>query len=358
MSGDMEHTMLGLINQKNKEIVWDFWQRMNYAQPDHMPKLVKSVMHADIAWFGPQPINQLKGVDAVISGYWLPLYNAFPDIKRNCDVFMGGSSGEEHWVSACGYLSGTFANDWLGIPATGRRTHIHFGQFYRVEDEKIVENYLILDVLGVMRQAGFQVLPPSRGAEGGRVLRPATGDGVLLTEQDALETRKSRQLASAMIEGMMRFDGKRLETMEMSNYWHPHMHWYGPTGIGSCYSLEEFQEFHQGPWLKAFPDRGLKNQSPGESRWIGIKDGEVLAEGKYASLGIWDTAFSYHRGELMGVPSTGKLMTIRDFDWYRRDGNYLVQNWVPIDLIDIFLQLDIDLFKRMFDQIEQRKTTR
>lgn len=341
------------INQENKELVWDFWQRMNYVIPDNLNQLVKSRMHTDIAWFGPQPINALKGVEAVISDYWQPLYHSFPDIKRKCDVFLGSESCGEYWVSACGYFTGTFARNWLGIPATGEKTNIHFGQHYRVEEGMIVENYLILDIISVMRQAGFQVLPPALGTEGGKVFPPVTGDGVLLSEQDPLETLQTRQLVSAMIKGMMRFDGRNLRTMEMDNYWSPDMHWYGPAGIGSCYSLEEFEDFHQRPWLRAFPDRGLHGE-PGKGRMIGIKNGEILAEGKYASLGIWDTVFSVNRGAFRGVPATGKLMTIRDFDWYRRDSNRLVQNWVPIDLVDIFLQLGVDLFERLQQQIERR----
>lgn len=347
--------MPDLINQRNKEIVWDFWQQMNYARPDQVEDIVKNYVSRDIAWFGPQPINELHGVEEVLAGYWSPLYISFPDLKRECDVFIGSQSCGEYWVSACGYLTGTFVRDWLGIPATGEKTHIHFGQHYLIENGSIIENYLILDVLSVMRQAGYQVLPPSRGAEGGRVLSPRTRDGVLLTEQDPLATRKTRQLVSAMIQGMMRFDGQNLDSMEMVNYWHPQMHWYGPTGIGSCYSLQQFEDFHQRPWLQAFPDRGLSNP-PGKGRMIGIENGEILAEGNYAALGIWDIVFSASKGPLRGVPPNGKLISIRDFDWYRREGDFLVQNWVPIDLIDIFMQLGVNLFEHMQAEIDARKS--
>ena len=45
-------------------------------------------------------------------------------------------------------------------------------------------------------------------------------------------------------------------------------------------------------------------------------------------------------------------MTIRDFDWYRRDGTKLIQNWVPIDLIDLCLQMGVDLFERLQEKIQ------
>jgi predicted ester cyclase len=331
---------------------------MNYAQSADVPDLIRTAVHEDVDWNGPHPINQLRGAHALIAGFWQPLLHSFPDLKRVADIFMGGSSAGEEWVSGLGYLSGTFAHDWLSIPATGERTNIHFGQFYLMRDERIAESYVILDLLDVMRQAGFQVLPPARGAEGGRVPRPHTGDGVLLTEQDELETRKTGQLVEAMVQGLGRYvwsrDGKNIRAMEQEHYWHPQMHWYGPSGIGACLSLAEFEDFQLRPWMYAFgewPD--LEGGDGG--RVIGLGAGGYLAEGHYASIGVWDAPFSRHNGEYLGIPATGKLLTMRDFDWYRREGDLLVQNWVPIDMIDLFLQMGIDLFARLRRQIERSR---
>ena len=79
------------------------------------------------------------------------------------------------------------------------------------------------------------------------------------------------------------------------------------------------------------------------------------AEGQYGALGIWDSKYSLHHGEYQGVSATKKMMTLRDFDWYRREGDHLIQNWVPMDLIDLFMQMDVDLFDRMHRQHELRK---
>jgi hypothetical protein len=137
--------------------------------------------------------------------------------------------------------------------------------------------------------------------------------------------------------------------MEQDYYWHPQrMHWYGPSGIGSCFSLEEFQDFHQRPWLQGFGDRELWKTSGG--RYVG-----PTYEGNFGAGGVWDTAFSVNHGDYLGMPATNKLITIRDFDWYRREGDYLVQNWVPIDMINLVLQLGVNLFDRLQHQIELRK---
>lgn len=343
-------------NHRNKAIVWDYWQRMNYAEPEQVTSLIKSVMHEYVNWNGPHPINQLLGVDALITGFWEPLLKSFPDVRRKVHILMGGESDGEEWVSSIGYLTGTFVKDWLGIPANGEKTSIHYGQFYLMREGKVADVYGILDILSVMRQAGFQVLPPSRGAEGGRVPGPRTRDGVLLTEQDEMESRKTGQLMWEMLCGLYRYDrdrdGKNMRSMEQEHYWHPQMHWYGPTGIGACFDIDDFEDFQMRPWMLAFGSCGAPD---GNYRKIGLGEGNYLAEGRYASCGLWDAPFGEHVGEYLGVPPTGKLLTMRDFDWYRRDGDYLVENWIPIDLIDLFKQMGVDLFERLQIQVEQRK---
>lgn len=332
-------------NQLNKELVWGLWQRLNHVAVDELAATLRAVVHPEIAWHGPHPIDEINGVDGLVAGFWRPLRHAFPDLNRVCDVFIGGEREGEHWVTATGYFTGTFVNDWLGIPASGQKTYIRFGQFCVMHEDRITESYLILDLLAVIRQAGFQLLPPARGAEGGRVPPPRTNDGVKLLEENEFESRKTLQLVMAMIEGMRRFDGKNLASMEQEHYWHPHCRWYGPSGIGTSRSLTEYQQFHQGPWLRAFPDRGTSQV--GSGRRMGF-----IAEGMYAAGGIWDWTYATHTGDYLGLASTGVRFTIRDFDWWRRNDDLLVENWVPIDMIDIFRQFGVDLFARLRAQLD------
>ena len=223
--------MSNQLNQQNKEAVWDFWQKLNHVGIDNLPELIRAAVHEDVNWNVSAPIDQVLGVDALIADYWLPLRQSFPDLKRAPHVFMGGidessalyaTEGGEEWVSGCGYLTGAFVKDWLGIPATGKKTNIWFGEFYVMREGKIAECYLQLDVLAVMRQAGYQVLPPAPGAEGGKVPGPIAKDGILLLEQDLLESRKSIQLVQAMGRGMRRYvrsrDGGDLRSMEQDKY--------------------------------------------------------------------------------------------------------------------------------------------
>lgn len=354
------------LNQNNKAAVWDYWQKLNHAGIENMPEVVRAAVHDDVNWNGSAPIDRLVGVDALITEFWEPLLRSFPDLKRTPDIFMGGiEDGEsryageqgEQWVSGCGHLTGTFVEDWLGIPATGRKTNMYFGQFYVMREGKIAESYVMFDILSVMRQAGYEVLPPSPGADGGKVPAPAAGDGILLTEQDPLAGRKTIQLVDAMGRGLERYnrdrDGGDMSRMEQWLYWSRDMKWYGYSGIGRCYSLEEFEDFHQRPWLHGFGDRG-RSHSPDHGRVMGF-----IGEGLYGMGGIWDVVFSDHNGEYAGIPATGKTLTIRDFDWWKRGpDDLLIENWIPIDLIDLCRQMDVDLMERLRVQVEERSASR
>jgi predicted ester cyclase len=324
-------------NQKNKEIVWAFWPKLNNTKPGQVTDLVKAHVHQDIAWHGPHPINDLHGADALISGFWGPLVRSFPDVQRRSDIYMGGRYAEKDWVCATGYFTGTFAQDWLDIPATGNETNIRFGEFCAVQDGKIFETYIILDVLDVMRQAGYRLLPPSGGQEG-LVPGPGTEDGVLLTKQDALESQKSLELVEAMLRGLMEYDQSSLSSMGQARFWRPQMLWYGPSGIGTTRSLKGFEDYHQRPFLHAFPDRQGGNHKA------------RLAEGYYVATTGWPSLRATHLGEYLGCPATGKRVGMRVMDWWRREGDWLVENWVFIDMIDLFLQLGVDIFEMQNSQ--------
>jgi hypothetical protein len=87
-----------------------------------------------------------------------------------------------------------------------------------------------------------------------------------------------------MIAGLMQFDGKSLESMGMTRFWTPQFQWYGPGGIGSARGHHNYEHVHQGPFLKAFPDR------IGGNHKCRIGDGAFVA-----SFGRWLDRPARHR---------------------------------------------------------------
>ena len=295
-------------------------------------------------WHTFHPINELDGVHDINAKFWQPLLHAMPDMERRTQLFFGGEfdgrfcGGAGTWVTAHGYLTGTFTNDWLGIPATGEQLYVRIGEFYRVENNKIVEARVLLDLVDVMRQAGFNVLPPSNGLDL-LVPGPQNNDGVLLAVQDPAHAKHSMQLLDRLITGLTSFDKTDLQSMNMQSIWHPEMMWYGPCGIGTARRVKGFQKHHQKPFLHAFPDRA------------GGGHRARISEGQYIASTGWPSVQATHLGDYLGVSATNKPISMRVADWWRGEGEQLRENWVMIDIPELLLQMGVDLFGRMHEQI-------
>jgi predicted ester cyclase len=339
-------------HQYAKNLVWQYLQQLpgNTATittaTDSRPVLEK-FFTTDAQCHVFHPINEVHGIEAMHAKFWQPLLQAFPNLERRCDLFFAGDfdgrfcGGAGTWVTAHGYLMGTMVEDWLGIPATGDTVWVRIGEFYRVENDKIVDARILLDLVDVMRQAGIEVLPRSTGA---RLIVPGPQmhDGLLLSEHDSLQAKLSMECLDRMIGGLKSFNQKDLKSMGMHAFWHPEMMWYGPCGIGTSRQVEGFQKHHQKPFLHAFPDR------------VGGNHISRISEGVYIASTGWPSVHATHAGEYLGVPATNIPITMRVADWWRREGDILRENWVMIDLPDLLQQMGVDLFSRLKQSVEDR----
>ncbi len=324
-------------NQANKQLVAKLIADVNGAiagKRDLLPML-NGYFSDQVSWNGSKPFDELVGPQTLYDRFWKPLLHAFPDLEDQPYILMGGHFGDRDWVSLTGNYVGTFDNEWLDIPPTGQATWIRYGLFYEIKAGKIETAYCILDMLDVIRQAGFNLFP-NRAPEI-TINGPISYDGILTSNTDATEGQKSLQLTEAMIRALGNFDGVNLSTMQMDKFWHPNMMWYGPGGTGSTRGLRGFQDYHQKPFLVGFPDR---------------KGGHHKArfgDGAYSCSTGWPSIYATHGGnDWMGIDATGKKITMRVMDWWRREGDLLKENWVFIDIIDLLEQLDIhvvDLLK-------------
>ena len=314
------------VTQQNRQTVSAFWGAMNDADACQISDIIKTYTHEDIAWYGPQPYNEIKGADGLIERFWKPLVHSFPDLQRECDVLLAGRYREQDWVSASGYFSGTFVEDWNGIAATGEKALIRFGEVMSLEAGKIVKTYFLLDLLDVMQQGGFQLGWDAPAIEG---LRPKVkiGSGVLQSEQDPEETRKTLLLVEAMLFGLVRKD----QPMEL--YWDPEMVWNSPSGVGSARRLEEFLDKVHEVFL-----HGLSGT------WEGSHNARY-AEGRFAVSTGWPSLVAVHNGEFLTIPATGNRLHWRIMDFWERRGDLLLTNWVHIDMIHVFKQMGVDVFE-------------
>ena len=292
--------------------------------------ILATLMATDVRWNGCHPFGTQTGREAVEGAFWRPLKQAMPDLERRDDILIGGRDGAVEWLAATGHYFGTLVAPWLGIPASGRWTRLRFGEFYRVEEGRVVEVFAIFDLVDFMRQAGVSPWRPGRGIET-LTPGPATRDGVRLNDPDPAESAKSLRLVEAMLGNLFAPDRA---SAGMERFWSPHMMWYGPALIGATRGLDGFFRDHETPWVESFPDWHVVGHSP------------RFADGDYVGLVGWPSLRATQTGELFGLSPTGRTVTISLMDFWRRDGDWLVENWVLIDLLDVFLQLGVDLLAR------------
>jgi predicted ester cyclase len=136
-----------------KQIVADMYDGLNQSVLGIMDRY----WFDDMVWAGPAPIGTKHGLGDFEHNYRQAFIHAFPD--KHADEVIRIAAGD--WIAGAGYQYTTFAQDWLGIPATGKRAHVRYMDFWRVEERdgvrKLAENWVLIDVLGVLAQAGYDV---------------------------------------------------------------------------------------------------------------------------------------------------------------------------------------------------------
>jgi hypothetical protein len=121
---------------------------------------------------------------------------------------------------------------------------------------------------------------------------------------------------------------------ELARTWHEGMLWFGPSGIGSTYTIERYQAQHQGPFSRNLTDIRFNGHV---SRF---------AEGKYAAWFGWPNLTITSKGGFLGLPANSARLAMRVVDIYRREGDHLAENWIFIDLLYWMLQQGVDVLER------------
>jgi steroid delta-isomerase-like uncharacterized protein len=76
--------------------------------------------------------------------------NAFPDFDLKPDQLIA----DEDLVMVRSVVRGTHLGDFLGVPATGREVRFEAMDIFRLSDNKIIEQWVVIDALGLLQQIG------------------------------------------------------------------------------------------------------------------------------------------------------------------------------------------------------------
>ena len=282
--------------QAAKTLVRDYFEAMENASPDTVADVLHQFVSEDYLWRGVHPFREQRGATAVAQTFWQPLLRTLAHMQRRQDIFIAGTneiSGEQ-WVMSMGNFMGLFDADWLGIPHTRKIANLRYAEFSCVENGKITQTGLFIDLIGLMIQAGVYPLPPSTGVYF-NYPGPHTHDGLLFDDAPEEEGIATLALVNEMVNDLTALNesgsmGCPPEVLERT--WSKKMLWYGPGGIGATYTIPRYQEQHQLPFRANLADKKF--------------NGHVcrFAEGNFACFFGWPNLSNRPIGGFLGLPAS------------------------------------------------------
>ncbi|SKA92856.1 hypothetical protein SAMN05443428_1136 [Caloramator quimbayensis] len=321
-----------------KKLVLDYFSDLENSNSENVHDVLKKYTSEDYLWRGVYPFREQHGSEKAAEVFWSPLMNSLSNIQRRQDIFIAGIneiSGEQ-WVMSMGHFMGLFDKDWLGIRHTRKMISLRYVEFNCVDNGKITQTGLFVDIIGFMMQAGINPLPPQTGnyfVYPG----PRNHDGLLLTDADENEGKKTLELVNKMVDDLSKLNesgsmGCPPEVLERT--WSKNMIWYGPGGIGASYTIPRYQEQHQLPFRNNLADKKF--------------NGHVcrFAEGNFACFFGWPNLTNKPIGGFLGLPGGQIKADMQVVDVYYRQGDKLSENWVFIDIPYWLKQQGLDIIER------------
>ncbi|ANU11204.1 polyketide cyclase [Planococcus antarcticus DSM 14505] len=322
----------------SKKLVLDYFNELEEATTDTVEEILTKYTTANYLWRGVYPFREINNQIDVAREFWQPLKKSLTRMQRRQDIFIAGNNeyGDEEWVMSMGHFMGNFESDWLGIRATGKMINLRYAEFNCIEDGKISQTGLFVDIIGFMQQAGINPLPPDTGSyfvyPG-----PKNHDGLLFEDADAEKSKKTLNLVNKMINDLSELN----ETGSMDcppellgRAWSENMIWYGPGGIGASYTIPGYQKQHQLPFRNNLKDKKF--------------NGHVcrFSEGNFACFFGWPNLTNTPIGGFLGLPGGEVCADMQVVDVYRREGDKLEENWVLIDIPYWLKQQGVDILER------------
>ena len=337
--------MKASIHDQNKQLIQKYRNGLYNCDRSQLKTVLTTVFHPECQIHLAFPFEDLDGPTALYEQVFLPLITSIPDLERRDYIVIGGAADTGNWVGCAGYYIGVFEKPWLSIPATLHPVTMRFCEFFRVEDDTVVEMQALWDIPHVMMQARAWPMPPSLGIDF-HVPGPATQDGIVTAPYDEVKAEKSHTLVTEMLGSLSKFSEGGHGAMNLEKYWHPRMSWYGPAGIGSNRRISGFRNWHQIPFLKAMP-----NRVGGVGRNM-----TFISDHDYVGFTAWPgmQATISHDG-WMGIAPSGQEITMRSLDFWRCEGGVIRENWVLVDILDVYHQIGVDVFSRMRELTADRQ---
>ena len=286
--------------QNEKKIVLDFYNSVQKCRTDEIPEILSVYYSENIIWRGFHPFNEIQDIVHLYKDFWQPLKKSFTNLQRRMDIFFAGSnslsSNRDVWVVSMGHLMGLFDTPWIGIKHTNKIAMLRYCEFNKIVKGKITEVAMFFDIPHLMIQAGLKPFPLETGIS---LVQPGpiSHNGLLFEEQNLIDTKNTSELIEQMINDVKiwnNFDKISL-IKELRKNWKDDMIWWGPSGIGSSFTIERYVEQHALPFRNNFINRKF--------------NGHIcrLSEGIFGGFFGWPNLTLTPNKKFMGLKTTKKF---------------------------------------------------
>ncbi|PRY26093.1 SnoaL-like polyketide cyclase [Aliiruegeria haliotis] len=116
--------------------------------------------HERMNWYGPSGIGTGRGIAGFRNWHQIPFLSGMPDRGQFVDEIDYHFFGDGNYAAVTGWpnMIQTVTDDgWLGIAPSGKRITMRSLDFWRLENGRIRENWVMVDILDAYRQLGVDV---------------------------------------------------------------------------------------------------------------------------------------------------------------------------------------------------------
>ncbi|MEM9853734.1 MAG: ester cyclase [Pseudomonadota bacterium] len=128
--------------------------------------------HPRMNWYGPAGIGTGRGIAGFRNWHQIPFINAMPDRGRYVDEITYHFFGDGDYAAVTGWpnMIQTLTDDgWMGIAPAGKKITMKSLDFWRMENGRIRENWVMVDLLDAYAQLGVDVFARLREFNKARV---------------------------------------------------------------------------------------------------------------------------------------------------------------------------------------------
>ena len=107
-------------------------------------------------WYGAGGIGTTRGMAGFRAHHQIPFLTGFRD-RMGSGHYVRVADGDYVVTGGWPSVQATHTGEWLGIAATGKRIDMRVMDFYRLDGDRIAENWVPMDILWMLKQMGVDV---------------------------------------------------------------------------------------------------------------------------------------------------------------------------------------------------------